>query len=141
MRLQHLLAALFAALLLPAAHAAPPKASPARCAVLHPLAPGVFLWPGRDGEPAVANRGRTAHSFALRGADGWVVVDPGPSRRAGEALRCALRRLAPVPVAAVINSHPHPENTLGNIAFPGVPIYASSAAAQAMRDRCTRCLE
>lgn len=134
-------ACLIAALLLPAATAAGAAGDPPRepCAVLRPIAPDVYLWPGRDGEPDTKNRGRTANAIALRGSHGWVVVDPGPSRQAGKALRCGLRRLAPLPVAALINTHPHPENVLANIAFPGVPIYASSDAAQAMRGRCARC--
>lgn len=135
-------ASLIGALLLPAsltaAHAAG-NAPQERCAALRPIAPGVYLWSGLVGEPTAENRGRTANAIALRGRTGWVVIDPGPSRQAGQALRCGLRRLAPLPVAALINTHPHPENVLANIAFPGVPIYASSEAAAAMRGRCARC--
>jgi glyoxylase-like metal-dependent hydrolase (beta-lactamase superfamily II) len=49
--------------------------------------------------------------------------------------------LTRLPVVALINTHPHPENVLGNSAFGGKPIYATADAATAMGARCGNCQE
>ena len=42
----------------------------------------------------------------------------------------------------LINTHPHPQNVLGNSAFVdrGIPILATASTITAMRDRCPNCL-
>lgn len=103
------------------------------------VGPGVHLIE-RSGEPPTpVNRGMTANSVFIVAASGVIVADPGPTREAAAALRCAVRRETALPIVAVIDTHPHPENVLANHAFPGVPIYASAEAVAAMQSRCREC--
>lgn len=102
---------------------------------------GVFLIGGTGGTPSRANRGRVANTAILVGRTGVIVVDPGPTRRSGQAVACTVRRLTRLPVVALINTHPHPENVLGNIAFGSQPIFAATDAAMAMGARCGHCQE
>lgn len=106
------------------------------------LGPGVFAVAGQPGPPRRANCGRTANTGVIVGSSGVIVIDPGPNHRQSRALLRAIRALTPLPVAAVINTHAHPENVLGNSLWRGrrVPIVASDATAQSMRMRCRECL-
>jgi len=50
--------------------------------------------------------------------DGVVVIDTGPSRRFGEALKELIARKAPgKPILRVFNTHHHPDHFLGNQVF------------------------
>lgn len=110
--------------------------------VLSALGPGVFVVAGQPDAPRRANCGRTANTGVIVGSSGVIVIDPGPNDRQSRALLRAIRALTPLPVAAVINTHAHPENVLGNSLWRGgrVPILASDATAQSMRTRCRECL-
>lgn len=117
-------------------------AATADCPQPEKIADGVHVVYGSGGAPAPENAGNVANTVFLLGPTGAVVIDPGSGRRRGEALLCAVARISDQPVVAVIDTHPHPENVLGNIAFAdGVKIYASRATATTMRERCTRCIE
>lgn len=135
---EHRTARLGAALLLSLA-ATPADA--ANCEKPQQVAPGVYLIAASSPEATPQNGGRGGNSVLLLGSRGVTVIDPGPSLKAGRALRCSLRRLTARPVVALINSHPHPKQVLANGAFPGVPIYASQEATEAMRERCAPCRE
>jgi glyoxylase-like metal-dependent hydrolase (beta-lactamase superfamily II) len=69
------------------------------------------------------------------------VVDTGINLTHGRAILEAIRRVTTKPVALVINTHPHPENVLGNHAFAGAPILARVETIDAMRVRCQLCFE
>jgi glyoxylase-like metal-dependent hydrolase (beta-lactamase superfamily II) len=109
------------------------------CPPAEQVAPGVFLLPGADAEPSPANGGKVANRVFLVGPTGVVVIDPGASLAAARETDCAIARESALPVAAVINTHPHPENVLANAAYPGLPIYAHAHAAKAMAERCADC--
>lgn len=126
-----LLAASWLAFALPAAAAG--------CAKLQGVADGVYLLAAETPVASRANGGRSGNSVVLIGGSGVTVIDPGPTLTAGRALRCGIRRLTRLPVVALINTHPHPEQVLANSAFSGVPIYASRATAETMQRRCTSC--
>jgi len=68
-----------------------------------------------------------------------TVVDPGPSHQAGVALRDSLTCQHGARVAAVINTHAHAEQVLGNSAL-AAPVMALAGTAQAMQARCPQCL-
>lgn len=53
-----------------------------------------------------------------------MVIDTGPSRRYGEALRQSIEKTTGKPVLRVLLTHHHPDHVLGNQAFAGVPIAA-----------------
>lgn len=85
------------------------------------IAPGVHVhgghtstWPGKreDGHASdVANTG-----FVI-GERCVAVIDTGGSPALGARLLAALRQLTALPVCYVINTHVHPDHTLGNAAF------------------------
>jgi glyoxylase-like metal-dependent hydrolase (beta-lactamase superfamily II) len=117
-------------------------ASPAdECPDLQAIADGVYVLPSRGTTPTPANRGRTGNSTILVGATGIVVVDPGPSLKAGRSLQCSITRVSRLPVVAVVNTHAHPQHALANAAFPGAAIHATSVTAGSMRERCPTCRE
>ena len=67
-------------------------------------------------------------AFAETGA-GAVIFDTGPSRRYGEELRRVVTETVPRGIAAVVNSHQHPDHFLGNQVFADVPIHALDGTA------------
>jgi len=113
----------------------------ADCAKPRRVAAGVYLLAAESPQATPQNGGRTGNSVILIGQRGITIIDPGPTRQAGRDLRCGLRRLSRLPVVALINTHPHPNQVLANGAFPGVAIYASRVTAETMRQRCASCRE
>ena len=113
--------------------------APTDCPAAEAIGPGVHLVAGRDGAPSPINAGQVVNRIFLVGPQGVVIVDPGPTPAGGEALRCTITRTTTLPVAAIILTHPHPENVLAATAFPEAELYASAAAAEAMARRCERC--
>lgn len=107
------------------------------------IAPGVYVIAGTVADAGPGNYGRVVNTAFLIGAQGVVVLDSGANHRHGEAILAAIRRVTRKPVTHLINTHPHPQNVLGNAAFAqrGVPILASMATRDKMSERCPRCLK
>ncbi|MGD0960546.1 MAG: quinoprotein relay system zinc metallohydrolase 2 [Methylomonas sp.] len=101
------------------------------------VAPGVYVhlsqhhWPDKDNHGEIANIG------FIVGEKCVAVIDTGGSPRQGIALRSAIKRVTPVPVCYVINTHVHPDHIYGNIAFkqPGVQFIGHQKLARAMASR------
>jgi glyoxylase-like metal-dependent hydrolase (beta-lactamase superfamily II) len=68
-----------------------------------------------------------------------TVVDPGPSQKVGLALRDTLMCQQGARVTALVNTHAHAEQVLGNSAL-AAPVMALAGTAQAMQERCPQCL-
>ena len=119
--------------LFPAAHA--------RGLIPQQVAPEVFAFIGKREAPDRANRGNIINSGFIVGTTGVIVIDPGPNYAHAELMLDAIRKITPKPVLLVIDTHPHPENVLGNDFFArrGVTILAHSQTLQAMRSRCEMC--
>lgn len=107
------------------------------------VAPQVYVVRGAAAEPGAANDGAVVNTAFIVGPRGVVVIDSGPHRRYGEALFAAIRRATRLPVRLLINTHPHPENVLGNVAFArrGVPILAAARTRELMQLRCPVCVK
>lgn len=107
------------------------------------IAPGVYVLPGILAEPDAKNAGRVVNTGFIVGRRGVVVIDSGANRRQGEAILAAIRQVTRRPVLLLIDTHPHPQNVLGNAAFAArrIPILATAMTAEKMNERCPRCLE
>lgn len=88
------------------------------------IAEGVWLLEGSTDNFAAENGGNIVNVGFIETADGVVVIDTGPSRRYGEALRQSIEKTTGKPVLRVLLTHHHPDHVLGNQAFAVVPIAA-----------------
>jgi quinoprotein relay system zinc metallohydrolase 1 len=88
------------------------------------IAEGVWLVEGSTDNFAPDNGGNIVNVGFIETAEGVVVIDTGPSRRYGEALRQSIEHVTGKPVLRVLLTHHHPDHVLGNQAFAGVPIAA-----------------
>ena len=105
---------------------------------MQPVTPGVWLKPAQPG----AASGWTEPTVVWADARQVWVLDPGPHRCAGLALRQWLTRHVPGRSVQIINSHAHPENVLANSAWPrGTPIHALAGTREQMSRRCPTCLK
>lgn len=107
------------------------------------IAPGVYVLPGVLAEPDAKNAGRVVNTGFIVGRRGVVVIDSGANLRQGKAILAAIRQVTRRPVILLIDTHPHPQNVLGNAAFARrrIPILATAMTAEKMNERCPRCLE
>lgn len=107
------------------------------------IADGVYVFVGIPEDVAANNSGNVINSGFIVGDDGVIVIDPGVNYRHGRKLRAAISAVTKRPVTLVIDTHPHPENVLGNSAFSevGARVVATPATVQAMKQRCEVCLQ
>ncbi len=85
--------------------------------LLEAIADGVFLHQGKTVPFGHPEQDDVANLSFVIGKRCVAVVDTGGSLRVGRALREAIRRVTPLPVCYVINTHVHPDHMLGNAVF------------------------
>ncbi|MDH0498154.1 quinoprotein relay system zinc metallohydrolase 1 [Stutzerimonas stutzeri] len=100
-----------------------------------PLAEGVWLLEGSTANFDKANGGNIVNTGFIVTDSGVVVIDSGPSRRYGEAMREAIARVTDRPIIKVLLTHHHPDHVLGNQAFAGVPIAALAGTTELLREQ------
>lgn len=69
------------------------------------------------GAPAVmdkTNNGNIVNSCYIDAGEGYVVIDTGPSYAYAESAYNAMKKIKPLPVKLVINTHIHDDHWLGN---------------------------
>ena len=88
------------------------------------IADNTWLLEGSTDNFAKANGGNIVNVGFIVTEAGVVVIDTGPSKRYGEALRQAIARVTDKPVIQVLLTHHHPDHALGNQAFKDVSIGA-----------------
>lgn len=99
------------------------------------IAEGTWLLEGSTDNFDAHNGGNIVNVAFIVGEQGVLVIDTGPSRRYGEALREAIARVTDKPVTRVLLTHHHPDHVLGNQAFEGVPIAALAGTAKLLREQ------
>lgn len=88
------------------------------------------LTPSRD-LPNTTNRGWNSNSAFIVTQSGVIVFDTGSSLEIGNALKNTIKKITPLPVRWIINSHSHGDHWLGNAAFKDSveTIYATEEVA------------
>lgn len=81
------------------------------------------------------NGGDIVNSAFIVTSEGVIVLDSGPSRRYGEALKQKITEITDQPILKVINSHHHPDHFFGNQAFLPAPILSLEATQRLIAER------
>ncbi|WP_313485106.1 quinoprotein relay system zinc metallohydrolase 1 [Stutzerimonas kunmingensis] len=99
------------------------------------IADDVWLLEGSTDNFDKANGGNIVNTGFIVTAAGVVVIDSGPSRRYGEAMRAAIASVTGRPVIKLLLTHHHPDHVLGNQAFADVPIAALAGTTELLREQ------
>lgn len=104
---------------------------------LRQIADGIYLHHGKHLDIDDGYQGDISNLGVIIGTDSIAVIDSGGSKQTGERLLAAIRRISPLPIRYVINTHVHPDHTYGNAAFlPEKPHFIGHAKlANTMRLR------
>ncbi len=99
------------------------------------IAEGTWLLEGSTDNFARENGGDIVNTGFIETDDGVVVIDSGPSRRYGEALRKVIGETTGKPVKLLLLTHHHPDHVLGNQAFADVPIAALAGTRRLLEEQ------
>lgn len=88
------------------------------------ISDGFWMIEGSTDYFSSENGGAIVNCALIETNDGLVIFDTGSSRLYGEALLELAKGLNGRGVAAIINSHHHPDHFFGNQVFAGLPIHA-----------------
>ena len=99
------------------------------------IAEDTWLLEGSTDNFAKANGGNIVNTAFIVTHQGVVVIDSGPSKRYGEALRKAIATVTDKPVIQLLLTHHHPDHVLGNQAFSDVPIGALPGTTELLQQQ------
>lgn len=99
------------------------------------IAEGTWLMEGSTDNFAKDNGGAIVNIAFIDTGDGVLVIDTGPSKRYGEALRTVIQQTTGKPVKRVLLTHHHPDHVLGNQAFTDVPIGALAGTRKLLKEQ------
>ncbi|MCW3147877.1 quinoprotein relay system zinc metallohydrolase 1 [Stutzerimonas stutzeri] len=99
------------------------------------IAEDVWLLEGSTDNFEQRNGGNIVNTGFIVTEAGVVVIDSGPSRRYGEAMREAIAGVTDRPVIKLLLTHHHPDHVLGNQAFADVPIAALAGTTELLREQ------
>ncbi|MEP9321118.1 quinoprotein relay system zinc metallohydrolase 1 [Pseudomonas sp. LABIM340] len=99
------------------------------------IAEGTWLVEGSTDNFARDNGGAIVNVAFIDTGDGVLVIDTGPSKRYGEALRALIQQTTGKPVKRVLLTHHHPDHVLGNQAFTDVPIGALAGTSKLLKEQ------
>jgi quinoprotein relay system zinc metallohydrolase 1 len=92
-----------------------------------PLAPGVWVVEGANADFSRGNGCNIINTAFIATGAGVIVINSGPSRRYGEALRALIERTTDEPIRELVQLNLHPDHGLGHQAFADVPRRATAA--------------
>ena len=81
------------------------------------VAPGVYVHQGAHEDLSEGYHGDIANIGFVIGSRGVAVIDSGGSHKIGAQLLESIRKVTPLPILYVINTHVHPDHVFGNTAF------------------------
>ncbi len=81
------------------------------------IADGIYVHHGKHLDIDTGYQGDICNISFVEGSKGVAVIDTGGSLKVGKQLREAIRKITPLPVLYVINTHVHPDHIYGNAAF------------------------
>ena len=88
------------------------------------IADGVYAFIGKTEDFSWKNGGNVVNTGFVVTNAGVVVIDTGPSKRYGEQMRAAIKKITPQPIVKVFNTHHHPDHIFGNQAYADVGVSA-----------------
>lgn len=81
------------------------------------LGSGIYVHHGKHLDIDVGYQGDICNISFVVGRKGVAVIDTGGSLKVGNQLRDAIKKVTPLPILYVINTHVHPDHIFGNAAF------------------------
>jgi quinoprotein relay system zinc metallohydrolase 2 len=81
------------------------------------VADGLYVHQGVHEDLSEGYHGDICNISFVIGSKGVAVIDTGGSFKTGQALHEAIRKITPLPILYVINTHVHPDHIFGNAAF------------------------
>ena len=107
---------------------------------LEPVAPNIYAFIAPDGITPIVS----GNSTVIIGDDGVLIVDTGQFPSVAKQEIAAIRKLTPLPVRYIVNTHWHPDHWLGNGAFkaawPNAVIIATPNTAEKMAGKAQQFL-
>lgn len=97
------------------------------------IARNTWVIEGSTGNFSRANGGNIVNVAFIITNDGVVVIDTGPSRLYGEALRQLIESKTSQPITHVLNTHHHPDHVFGNQAFEPNTLYMLDSGRQRLQ--------
>ena len=78
---------------------------------------GIYMHHGEHLDIDTGYQGDICNISFVVGSKGVAVIDTGGSFKTGNKLRDAIKKITPLPIIYVINTHVHPDHIFGNAAF------------------------
>lgn len=97
------------------------------------LVPTVYVLQGKNEDFSPQNGGNIVNTGFIVTEAGVVLIDSGPSRRYGKALRELIAQTTDRPILRVFNTHHHPDHVLGNQAFAAPQLFALPETQHALQ--------